>query len=647
MAQRHAPDLRRDLVGNQRVEPALRPGSGDLVLGEGSQVDDADALAHEARFIAHVLEIVAAPEAPAIATLNSGRRKPVGALPAIPLSPHRSFGIDLVVHRAGLRRPRVGALFVRKMDSEDAAVGFLILLYDVALARVRAKTPRIHRQHVDARLALDNPFGELPAGAAGRGDAEAVSFVQPHVGQTPRRSDERTAVRGVGDRAVDDVLDAAVLERRHAALGCLHVRHEPIEIAREKVTAEPVRHPVGKARRRALLVGTQDPAQALLAQVVGLIGLAQHGELAPATVSIGLKFGGLFVDDVLVLDRNGGHIQTEESPGLARIVAGCQHQVLGGDVALAGVHPPLAGWPAFDGQRLGLLIDLSARAARALAQRHGEIGGRDVAIVGVIQRAHDGGRVGAAAEFHQRPQFLHARGTDDFEGHADGVGGAAILLVLVHALFAGGEAQIAGNVKAHVLAGLGVQALVQIDRVLVQLADGVAHVEQRQEARGVPGGARGELGALDQRDIRPALLCQVIERADADDAATDDQDPNVRLHGMTLHPGGAKNDGGLPPQSSGRSTCLRLQLRRRHASTDPERGFGEESAERKLRKSARPRSGSTCVAVRHRTTSALASMVRVHMLTGKARASRSSGQPAASSVAACGPLHAPVRSGDG
>ena len=88
--------------------------------------------------------------------------------------------------------------------------------------------------------------------------------------------------------------------------------------------------------------------------------------------------------------------------------------------------------------------------------------------------------------------------------------------------------------EAHVLAGLLRQALVQIHRVLVQLADGVAHVEQRQEARGVPGGARGELGALDQRDIRPALSRQVIQRAHPDHAATDDQDPNMRLHSGIL-----------------------------------------------------------------------------------------------------------------
>ena len=103
-------------------------------------------------------------------------------------------------------------------------------------------------------------------------------------------------------------------------------------------------------------------------------------------------------------------------------------------------------------------------------------------------------------------------------------------MVLVHALAAGREAQVAGHVEAHVLAGLGRQALVEIDRVLVQLADGVAHVEERQQARGVPGRAGRQLGALEQHHIRPALLRQVVERADADDAAADHDHPRMRFH---------------------------------------------------------------------------------------------------------------------
>ena len=240
---------------------------------------------------------------------------------------------------------------------------------------------------------------------------------------------------------------------------------------------------------------------------------------------------------------NRRHVQPEQAPHLAGVVAGAQHDVLGRDVALGRAHAPLPAGGALQRGRLGVLVDLGADAARALAQRHGEIGRRNVTVVRVIERADDGRGVRAATEFGQRPQLLDTLGRDDLERHADGVGRAAVLLILVHALAAGRQAQVAGHVKAHVLAGLGRQPLVQIDRVLVQLADRVTHVEQRQEPRRVPGGACGELGALDQRHVGPALPRQVVERAHTHHAATDDQNPHVRLHSKFL-PKGRQRCGG-------------------------------------------------------------------------------------------------------
>jgi hypothetical protein len=65
------------------------------------------------------------------------------------------------------------------MNDEDVAIRFLVLLHHVALAGVGPITARIDRHHVDAGLALGYPLGQLPAGTAGRGDAEAVALVEP------------------------------------------------------------------------------------------------------------------------------------------------------------------------------------------------------------------------------------------------------------------------------------------------------------------------------------------------------------------------------------------------------------------------------------------------------------------------------------
>jgi len=98
------------------------------------------------------------------------------------------------------------------VNDEDVPVGFFVLFDDVPLAGVIAVPTRVDGQHVDTGLAFDDPLRELPTGTARCGDTEAVSLVEPHVGQVPGGADERAAVRGIRNWSVDNVLDAAVLE---------------------------------------------------------------------------------------------------------------------------------------------------------------------------------------------------------------------------------------------------------------------------------------------------------------------------------------------------------------------------------------------------------------------------------------------------
>src|SRR5262245_30467249 len=170
MREGHAAVLRRHLVSDQTLEPARGARAGHFVLGERREVDDARTLAHAPAFVADVLKVVGAAEAPLIAPLDAGRREPVGALPSVALSPYCTHAVELVVDRARLHGPRVGALLVGKVNGEDVAIRFLVLRDGVALAGVRAEAARVHGEHVDARLALDDPFGELPPAAPGRGD---------------------------------------------------------------------------------------------------------------------------------------------------------------------------------------------------------------------------------------------------------------------------------------------------------------------------------------------------------------------------------------------------------------------------------------------------------------------------------------------
>jgi hypothetical protein len=84
------------------------------------------------------------------------------------------------------------------------------------------------------------------------------------------------------------------------------------------------------------------------------------------------------------------------------------------------------------------------------------------------------------------------------------------------------------------LAGDRLDLLVQVDGVGLELGDVRVAVDGMHAAGRVPGRARGQLRALDQHDVAPAGLRQVIEHARADDAPSDDHDAGMGIHRQAL-----------------------------------------------------------------------------------------------------------------
>ena len=193
---------------------------------------------------------------------------------------------------------------------------------------------------------------------------------------------------------------------------------------------------------------------------------------------------------------------------------------------------PLSAGPLFDRGDRGIPVNLRPHVARAGRHRLGDVGRRDMAVIGMVERADQ--PFGVA----ERPEPGDLRRGDDLERNPDRVGGTAVLAVLVHALLVGREPEVPRHVKTDVLAGFLGQILVEVDRIFVQLADAVAHVEQRQQACGMPGRPGGQLGALAQYRIRPALLCEVVEGRDPDHPAADHHRPCMCLQGFP--PGDAR-----------------------------------------------------------------------------------------------------------
>ena len=429
---------------------------------------------------------------------------------------------------AGLGGPRRRALLVRVVDDEDVGVGLLVLGPGVVLVGIGAEAARVHRQHVDGGLAVGDPAGELPAGAAGGGDAEAEAFRQPEVRQPVGRPDERVAVRRVGNGAVDAILDAGVAEHRHPVHRGFDMRLQAVHVRRQQLLPETLGNAVHRPGRRSLLVGPENQALALFAHVVGGVALAQHRQFGEARLPALDEFGDGVGDEVLVLDRDRRQVEAHHGAHLPRPGAGGGHHGLAGDVAAIGLDQPFAGAGALDARHLGVAVDLRAPVARALGQGLRHVHRRDMAVMGVEEGAHQPVEVG------ERPEVADLVGADQLEGDADGVRGAAIVAILVHPLLIGGEPEIAGAMKTYRLAGLRLELLIEVDAVLVELADAVAHVEEWQQPGRVPGGAGGELGLLDQHHVGPAQFGQMVEHAAADDAAADHHHPRLILHASPL-----------------------------------------------------------------------------------------------------------------
>ena len=312
--------------------------------------------------------------------------------------------------------------------------------------------------------------------------------------------------------------------------------HKPLEIALEQVFLEPVRHTVGEARRGALLVGAQNPAAAFLAQIPGAVGLAQHGQFLVALCAVVDQHRVFAGHNVLVLDRDRRDFQPDLERGFARVVArGTDHVLTGDGAGLFGVvvglvgDDPLARVGALHIGHNCALEDLPAHGAGALGQRLGEVHRRDVTVGGVPEGADQ--TVGV----DQRPEVLDFLDRQHVAFHADGVRGAAVPVVLVHPILVHGQAQVTGVVEAHRLPGFILEGPVQLDRILVQLADRIGHVEQRQQPRSVPGRPGRQLRALEQDAIIPAFFGQMIEGRYADDAPADNNDAgrawDTRSHG--------------------------------------------------------------------------------------------------------------------
>ena len=147
------------------------------------------------------------------------------------------------------------------------------------------------------------------------------------------------------------------------------------------------------------------------------------------------------------------------------------------------------------------------------------------------------GRIGAeyhALEVEQRVQgFDFARANEVALG-AHVVEHALDLMEPVHLVVVGGKAYGAAAVPSGALAGLLLEALVELGAVQVHLGHVEAADEVGNQPCGVPGRPGSELAFLHQHDVRPAFLGQVVGESHPHHAAADYHNTGLILHRLTL-----------------------------------------------------------------------------------------------------------------
>ena len=215
-------------------------------------------------------------------------------------------------------------------------------------------------------------------------------------------------------------------------------------------------------------------------------------------------------------------------PDLARPQSGGVHHVLGVQGALLRDHVPGAVGTLAEVRHAGLAVDLRTTLAGRSGVGVGHPRGVDVAFVGVVEHTDIVLRV------HDRQHARRLLQIDELGVETEVTATAAGGLEVVEPVLRVGEHEAAGEVDAAGLPGDFLDLLVDLEGVVLELGDVGVGVERMHAARRMPGGAGGELGALEQDDVLPAVPGEVVEDAATDDSSADDSHSDMRFHASGL-----------------------------------------------------------------------------------------------------------------
>ena len=223
-----------------------------------------------------------------------------------------------------------------------------------------------------------------------------------------------------------------------------------------------------------------------------------------------------------------GRLQRQAEPGHRRHFtapqAGSIHHPLRVDIALFGAYDPAAIGPRLGTGDRAETLNLGAEQTRAGSIGVGYTGRVDIAAIGL---EHDAAHI---VELRQRMKFLRLFAADLIKPEAVEFGLCLLKTQLMLALL--GLRQIERSRLEHTatLTGFGLELLVQVHRVMLDAGDVVVVVQPVDIRSCMPGRTACQLVALQQDDVAPAELRQVIENRAADKPAPDNHCLRMRSH---------------------------------------------------------------------------------------------------------------------
>ena len=371
---------------------------------------------------------------------------------------------------------------------------------------------------------MDHPFRQRLAHAAALAEPGHDRAGRPVVAQARHRTDERVAVGGEGEGAVDDAFHARLLQRGEAGIGEGDAVLDLVQLIGQQFVAEIPGRAIDGPRLTRFFVKADAEAAPFLAQIAFAAGVHDMREFLAGFQDLH-DLRHVIGDKVLVRHRQKRQVDARHRPHLARPEAACVDDMFGVDGPLFGHHVPGAVGARVGFQHAVVFDNLRAAHPGRLGIGLRGAGRVEMAVQRIVKRADDAVEVdltvGEIADLFGAKHLC-------MQAHV-AVLGAFGLQHLEPGLIVG-QRDAADMVQPAIHAGDRLKLLVKPDRVALKRGHVGVAVQRVEPARRVPGGAGGEDRAFDQHHVFPAVFRQVIEDGASDDAAPDDDDLCMRFH---------------------------------------------------------------------------------------------------------------------